>query len=149
MPAWLEAPTCTSCGEVKSREEFYAVAARVTSRRDSFCQPCKDCTKERARKHYSNTGGESYQRRKVDRSLMTRYGITLAERDAMFEAQGNVCAICGRSDRHGRGLAIDHDHATGKVRSGLCNRCNVAVGVLENPMRDQWAAYISKHDESR
>lgn len=39
------------------------------------------------------------------------------------------CSICGR---HARAMTIDHCHKTGKVRDGLCNRCNVALGLFRD-----------------
>jgi ssDNA-binding Zn-finger/Zn-ribbon topoisomerase 1 len=37
---------------------------------------------------------------------------------------GVTCAICGSN----RNMRYDHDHATGKFRAWLCNRCNVLLG---------------------
>lgn len=36
------------------------------------------------------------------------------------------CPICQRSSNR---MVIDHDHATGRLRSWLCNECNVMVGM--------------------
>ena len=68
--------------------------------------------------------------------LKHRYGITLAEYDALLAAQHGVCAICGEppsnNPKHwgGKKLAVDHCHDTGKVRGLLCNGCNTAIGHL-------------------
>ena len=48
--------------------------------------------------------------------------------DHLAAEQNHVCAIC-----HGTGarrLAVDHDHATGKVRGLLCSNCNAGIGLL-------------------
>lgn len=59
------------------------------------------------------------------------YGITVEEHNELFEAQDGVCAICLREEWVvGRSLAIDHDHATGKVRGLLCGPCNQGLGLL-------------------
>lgn len=52
------------------------------------------------------------------------YGITAEEYDAIYKAQGGVCAICRRASGKRRRLAVDHDHATGYVRGLLCKTCN-------------------------
>jgi hypothetical protein len=73
------------------------------------------------------------------RHLERKYGMTQADWDAMYIAQGGVCAICkvpGRVGKHGK-LAVDHCHATGRVRGLLCTPCNISIGILgETP--EQW-----------
>ncbi|KKM75774.1 hypothetical protein LCGC14_1386860 [marine sediment metagenome] len=54
----------------------------------------------------------------------------------MFEGQNGLCAICGKPETHRNyygpvRLSVDHDHKTGKVRSLLCNNCNVALGLIK------------------
>jgi Recombination endonuclease VII len=48
----------------------------------------------------------------------------------LFEAQGGVCAICGKPPGE-RALHVDHDHETGQVRGLLCYSCNTKLGWLE------------------
>lgn len=61
-----------------------------------------------------------------DRSKLHLYGITLGEyRQMLIDARG-VCTICG-SDKK---IALDHDHATNRVRGILCHNCNVALGLV-------------------
>lgn len=66
--------------------------------------------------------------------LESTYGITRAEEQALWAAQGNRCALC-RREVHSKRPAVDHDHATGKVRGLLCpgdKWCNLAiVGGIE------------------
>lgn len=59
------------------------------------------------------------------RRLKTRYGITTVEFAALRAKHKDACAICSRADVK---LAIDHDHATGRVRGLLCLGCNTALG---------------------
>lgn len=42
----------------------------------------------------------------------------------MLEAQGGVCALCGRAPSEKRRLDIDHDHKDMYIRGLLCHRCN-------------------------
>lgn len=52
------------------------------------------------------------------------YGITSAEYQAIYEAQGGKCYICARANGRSKRLSVDHDHATGEVRGLLCTPCN-------------------------
>ena len=62
---------------------------------------------------------------------MTRNtGISKEVYLAMFAAQGGVCAICKL--RCVKALAVDHCHATGKIRGLLCLRCNTALGGFKD-----------------
>lgn len=62
-------------------------------------------------------------------TTVRRYGITRGQIQAMAQAQGGLCALC-RKAPGGRGLQVDHDHESGKVRGLLCMPCNVALGAL-------------------
>lgn len=63
--------------------------------------------------------------------LLYTYGLTLAEYDEMLLAQGNGCAICGKTpEENGKRLAVDHDHETGENRGLLCRQCNTGIGLL-------------------
>lgn len=73
----------------------------------------------------------------------TVYGITKAEEDAIWEAQGRRCAVC-RREVHSKRPAVDHDHATGEVRGLLCpdveRGCNRAIlGSIEAAARSHAA----------
>ena len=83
---------------------------------------------------------------------MKKYGITVAEYDAMFERQKGLCAICGQPEAANRDgeafrLAVDHDHGTGKVRGLLCASCNNGLGRFgDDPERLMAAAaYLLEH----
>jgi hypothetical protein len=110
---------------------------------------CKACHTSRARAKATYAGDR-------DHYLRYRYGITLADYEAMYAAQDGKCAIChgeqwtflrGRKRQPYSTLYVDHDHATGKVRALLCHGCNTAVGLLrENHERARGLiAYLKKH----
>ncbi|MGE0322261.1 MAG: endonuclease VII domain-containing protein [Polyangiaceae bacterium] len=86
--------------------------------------------------------------------LLRSYGITKAEYDALLAQQGGLCAICGKPEtaydskaQRTRYLAVDHCHATGRIRGLLCFKCNVGIGFLrDSPMLAAAAfEYLQRH----
>lgn len=73
-----------------------------------------------------------------------KYGLTVAEWEAMALLQGGKCSLCNETPEK---LHVDHCHRSGKVRSLLCRLCNVALGHLkENPELFRKAAeYLERH----
>ena len=69
---------------------------------------------------------ETKRRKEVAHGLYVEktYGISAAEYDALYKAQGGRCAICRTATGKARRLAVDHDHKTGEVRGLLCKPCN-------------------------
>lgn len=108
---------CTVCEKRKPLDRFKSARGRI----------CVDC----------QTSGRAAYAKGV--RLFERYGITLEEYDALVEAQGGLCAICGRKPRYA--LHVDHDHALERagivgrrnVRGLLCKLCN---GRLLPSVRD-------------
>ena len=88
--------------------------------------------------------------------LRDRYGMSLETYSAMMEAQGGLCAICGKAEtarRHQR-LSVDHDHTccpSGKtcgrcVRGLLCHHCNATLGHLERVTSvEEWVAAAARY----
>lgn len=74
---------------------------------------------------------EKHRERQRGYSLKRNYGISLAQYDAMLEAQDGRCFICSCKPRSKR-LAVDHNHKTKEVRGLLCSRCNKALGVFHD-----------------
>lgn len=66
--------------------------------------------------------------------------------EEMRDAQGDCCAICQVPFDGPGACAVDHDHATGKVRGMLCGRCNRAIGLLRDDpeIMRQAADYIER-----
>lgn len=105
----------------------------------------------RSKRHYHNnldkaraTSRASAARARLDpdklRKIQARKraagaGLTPEELEAMFQAQGCVCAICG-TDEPGSiiGWNLDHCHKTNRVRFVLCAHCNRGLGAFrDNP----------------
>ena len=90
-----------------------------------------------------------------ERHLQKKFSISLAEYGEMLVAQGGKCAICNQPEmqlRNGtkKSLAVDHDHATGKIRGLLCTGCNQGIGKLKDDRNVLLSAiqYLDKHSEN-
>lgn len=93
--------------------------------------PCQrtDCPKD-------SRGGLHYCTRHYYRlRRLQDLGLNFETCDALWTAQGCVCAICQDPiDIEHTNTHVDHNHITGEVRGILCNRCNMAIGLLrEDP----------------
>lgn len=65
------------------------------------------------------------------RRKLRPYGITPEDYGNMRAEQGGVCNICG-GDNERRALAVDHCHATSRVRGLLCDDCNRLLGCASD-----------------
>lgn len=76
-----------------------------------------------------------------------RYGVTHEQAEAMLAAQDGKCAICGQPMNPPH---LDHDHATGRVRSFLCGSCNHGLGRFQDrPDLLRLAAdYLERQEET-
>lgn len=80
--------------------------------------------------------------------LKSSYGITLSEYEMKLAEQRGNCAICERpASIFKKGLHVDHNHKTGKIRGLLCTNCNTRlVASLEDPLLDKAKAYLQGWD---
>lgn len=82
--------------------------------------------------------------------LKSRYGMSLEDYEEMLAAQGGSCALCPATiSQDGRRLAVDHDHATGKVRGILCLRCNNQISLVDRLGIEALAFYLARGEVSR
>ena len=121
---------CRVCQAIKPLTDFYSHSAAHKRCVGGVANVCKDCAAQAAR----------------DKELQRTYGLTQADYDTLFAAQGFSCAICGLAGKsldtmarthHRRGpvagvLSVDHDHTTGGVRGLLCVSCNLGLGYFRD-----------------
>ena len=71
---------------------------------------------------------------------------TFTEIDAIYRNANGLCEICG-AKRGKRNHALDHCHASGKLRGILCTACNQGLGHFKDDIaRMELAiAYLRKH----
>jgi hypothetical protein len=162
---------CKKCGVSKGHEEFY----RAAGTRDGLRGECKACSADDKRRRYladpqaAIARVKRWQQANADRvnatqrsrrarpevklqeragHLKRKYGMTIEQYDAMLEAQGGGCSICGRPPREDISLHVDHDHSTGKIRGILCFCCNNALADFEEDpiLLAKAAAYLDRQD---
>lgn len=81
-------------------------------------------------------------------ALKENYGIGLDQYNDMLKQQNECCKICNQhKDLFDRALAVDHCHATGKVRGLLCKNCNMMLGKAKERI-DVLKAAIKYLEES-
>jgi hypothetical protein len=122
---------CRICDRKKTLVDFN----KKSSSSDGYRSECRECQKKSAKDRYNIDPNAHKQRTKVNQRSYTakKFGLTFSELEAMYVQQDNRCAICGVSEEdHGKYLAIDHCHQTGKVRGLLCMSCNTGLGNFKD-----------------
>lgn len=121
-------------------EEAEKLRARAKAYKLKNRERLKVQAAERHAYRYANE--PDYKARKDRQSMESlyrkRYGMERSDREAMLQAQGGVCAICGtdspgktRSGKEGN-WHTDHCHTGGQVRAILCAGCNTFLGRIES-----------------
>jgi len=133
---------CAACKIEKDFNDFYT---HKSGKPKSYCKSCtqkinrrwRDANVERMRKYMREWERNSRKVRRehhLERELKCRtnkYGKTPEWYRQKHAEQNGLCAIChlAETQKHKSygtimALAIDHNHATGKVRGLLCSQCN-------------------------
>jgi hypothetical protein len=104
---------CSACDTPKLFVEFPTSKTGYAG----YSSRCRECTRAASRAS----------------RLSNMYGLSEADYQRMFEAQGGRCYVCGNRPRKTR-LAVDHDHETGLIRGLLCpvSRCNDVLGIYRD-----------------
>lgn len=122
--------TCKGCGVSFPLAEFPRRAK--TGPRESRCLPClRAYQSEKAKRHWATLSTEERRKRNAGIALKRYHGLTQSQFDEIRERQLGKCAICERIPENDR-LVVDHDHDTKVIRGLLCDRCNRALGLLED-----------------
>lgn len=116
---------CTKCGLEQPEDSFYLI--KKTGKRHGSC---KTCFKKKSKESRERLG----KRHIKNNNLLWNYNITIEQFDQMMEECNGRCA-CGatKGRSNAEALHVDHSHVTGQIRGLLCNNCNRAIGLVEDP----------------
>ncbi len=105
---------CRSCLSERPVDQFY------TSKGKPFSSECKPCSLARFSKHPRTKLSRRFSKVKY------KYDISRWLYQGLKIVQKNKCAICELDIKEDgqRGIHVDHNHETGKVRGLLCGWCN-------------------------
>ena len=131
----MNAKLCPSCSVEKPFSEFW-----IRRDRNAPASRCKPCSAEaqrawrRSKPDYERTRYQGIKTETRERHLVRKYGVSLADYEAMLASQDGKCAICQTTpatQRYGV-FHVDHCHTTGRVRGLLCRGCNNILGVVKD-----------------
>lgn len=137
--------TCSKCRQELPLSDF--IRRKLTSGNWGHVSWCRPCRNAKAKEQWADGSiRDSVYRRK--------FGIGIADYEAMLKAQDGRCAICktdqptGHGAKNGR-FSVDHDHLTGEVRGLLCAGCNTALGGFKDDVNIMKNAihYIQGHND--
>jgi protein-arginine kinase activator protein McsA len=124
---------CNVCQQEKSLDDFH----KKTNAKDGRQTVCKECNKAKVKewqghsakyreyvKDRDNNASKQFARR------AKKYGLTVDELLDMIDGAENKCKICKRNPV--QWLVVDHCHKTNIVRGLLCEKCNQALGLLDD-----------------
>jgi hypothetical protein len=143
---------CRLCKRPLPTTDFYEYG---NGKRRTECKKCHNAPSRRSKtirsqynKHYRQNNRDRLAKKDNARYLkvkgttaykqiarkahLKKYGLSPEQYSKLLEAQNGVCAICQRPPATGEKLAVDHHHATGKIRGLLHRTCNNAIGLLKD-----------------
>ena len=128
--------------------DLFKFKEKETIRKQRYYKNNAESIKEKVAKH--NKLNPEKRKLVVKKSwIKCTYGIVYEDYLSMHREQEYKCKICERhADEFKKGLVVDHNHKTGKVRALLCTNCNSQLHVLENKeLYDKYMNYLNSYKE--
>lgn len=110
---------CPRCEQSKDLDSFHL--RKDTGKHRTICKECHYKQSSNGRK--KNPEVQFYAR------IKHKYGLGKDDLQELYDKQVGLCGIClDALDK----FAVDHDHATGKVRGLLCYPCNSGLSQFKD-----------------
>jgi endogenous inhibitor of DNA gyrase (YacG/DUF329 family) len=122
-----------------------------------YCSPkCRRKSRAMAesswRKEDTKNNPDKWRKMGRVQKLKSTYGMTLEDYDALVKKQEGLCPICQKplptiEEENGKHPPVDHNHVTGKPCGVLHNKCNRALGFLQDSSElcRKAAEYLERH----
>lgn len=128
---------CKDCQAASKAEWVGLNKERDRARHDEWVAANRERTRATRRRWYVKDRGDTW--------LRHRYGLSLAEYEALLAEQGGGCAICHEPPGEKR-LSVDHCHGSLTIRGILCSQCNRGLGEFgdDADRLERAAAYLRR-----
>lgn len=120
---------CKACIREYDRERYRRPEVEAERKR-RISSPKVKAQRDEALRRWAERNPEKVRAKARKLQLKKKYGLSLEDYRRMVAARGGLCDCCGKEPRGKRGLFVDHDHVTEKVRGLLCYHCNSGIGRL-------------------
>lgn len=140
---------CASAINPQPIENFHPQKGRINGR-----SQCISCENEYTRQNSEKKSARSRKwhsqnkERKRNTNYNKLYGISLEEWNVMFKNQNGRCFLCEKEGSlFKQGLHVDHCHKSQKIRALLCQKCNRALGLMndDSALMRRSADYVDFH----
>ena len=131
--AWIKTYKQTS--EYKAQKEKNKLYMKIYRSTSEFKEKRKPSDLKYRQTEHSKQYQHNYHTSSRGKEIKTRdhmkvrHNITIAQYNTMLVSQSNKCIGCKRLiQEFTKKFAVDHCHATGKIRGLLCIHCNLILG---------------------
>ncbi len=107
-----------------SKKYYYAHKEKINKCSNQYYRDHREKELRRMKQRYLCKGKEEL--------FISKYGLSYNEWKELWYAQDGRCVVCDKFFAETKDICVDHDHKTGKVRSLLCKRCNIGIGLFDD-----------------